>query len=322
MSERRKRMAEKKAAVIGVGTIGLSTAMLALERGYHVTIYSDKPLSETTSMKAAASFKPVLVAENELTDRMLELSSGYFERIVMQDGEAAGVHKHVHWEAMSVPREPKGYLSMMEAFESVERPHVPGGYALGWKYRTFFIDTSIYLPWLLQRFTASGGMLVLLEKPFTSLEQLAELPADIVFNCTGLGARELCHDSKVIPIKGQVALTDPQPEINWSISADGFYMYPRRHNTVLGGTAEWRVNDEEVDPGAIDLIMRGNQRILPHLGADAIRKTYAGSRPYRADSIRVESENMNGKHIVHNYGHGGAGLTLCWGSAHLALELA
>src|SRR5690348_8833470 len=208
-------MAHKKAAVIGVGVIGLSTAMLALEQGYHVTIYSDKPLSATTSMKAAASFKPVLVAENDLTNRMFSLSSDYFARIVAQDAEVAGVHKHIHWEAMSAPREPATYVSMMEAFEMIERPHVPGGYALGWKYRTFFIDTSIFLPWLLQRFTASGGTLVLLAEPFTNIEQLAALEADVVFNCTGLGARELCNDTRVIPIKGQVALTDPQPEIPW-----------------------------------------------------------------------------------------------------------
>jgi D-amino-acid oxidase len=313
-------MSYKKAAVIGVGTIGLSTAILAQEQGYEVTIYSDKLLSATTSMKAAASFKPVLVAENDLASRMLVLSSECFKHIALQYAEIAGVRKHIHWEAMSAPREPTTYLSLMEAFEVIEQPHVPGGYALGWKYHTFFIDTPIFLPWLQQRFMARGGAFVLLNEPFTSLEQLAALPADVIFNCTGLGARALCHDTQVIPIKGQVALTDAQPEINWSISADGFYMYPRRYNTVLGGTAEWQVNDEAVNPAAIDLIIRGNRRILPHVRTDMIRETYAGLRPYRAESIRVESENVNGKHLVHNYGHGGAGLTLCWGSAQIALE--
>lgn len=313
-------MTHKKAAVIGVGAIGLTTAILVLEQGYHVTIYSDKLLSETTSMKAAASFKPVLVASNVLTTRMLALSSEYFKRTIARSPEA-GVRKHIHWEAMSGPREPATYLHYMEEVESIKRPHVPGGYPFGWRYCTFFIDTALFLPWLLQRFIAGGGALVLLNKPFASLEQLAELPADIVFNCTGLGARALCRDNKVMAIKGQVALTKPQPEIDWSISADGFYMYPRRHNTVLGGTTEWQINDEKVDPTAIDRIIQRNQRILPHIHRDAITKTYAGLRPYRAESIRLESENIHGKQIIHNYGHGGAGLTLCWGSAHLALQL-
>jgi D-amino-acid oxidase len=313
-------MSYKKAAVIGVGAIGLSTAVLAQEQGYEVTIYSDKPLSATTSMKAAASFKPVLVAENDLTSRMLMLSYERFKHTALQYAEGAGVRKHIHWEAMSAPQEPATYLSVMEDFEIVEQPHVPGGYASGWKYQTFFIDTPIFLPWLLQRFTAGGGVFVLLDEPFTSLEQLAVLPADVVFNCTGLGARALCHDTQVIPIKGQIALTDPQPGINWSISADGFYIYPRQYHTVLGGTAEWQVNNEAVDLAAIDLIIRGNRRILPQVRTDMIKKTYAGLRPYRTESIRVESENVNGKHLVHNYGHGGAGLTLCWGSAQMALE--
>src|SRR5438270_4869734 len=105
-------MSYKKAAVIGVGTSGLSTAILAQEQGYEVTIYSDKPLSATTSMKAAASFKPVLVAENDLTSRMLVLSSGRFKHIALQYVEVAGVRKHIHWEAMSAPREPTTYLSL------------------------------------------------------------------------------------------------------------------------------------------------------------------------------------------------------------------
>lgn len=313
-------MSYKKAAVIGVGAIGLTTAILAQEQGYEVTIYSDKLLSATTSIKAAASFKPVLVAENDLTARMLVLSSECFKYLALQYVEVAGVRKHIHWEAMSAPRDPATYLNVMKDFEEIEQPHVPGGYASGWKYQTFFIDTPIFLPWLLQRFIASGGVFVLLDEPFTSLEQLAALPADVVFSCTGLGARELCHDTQVIPIKGQIALTDPQPEVNWSISADGFYMYPRRSHMVQGGTAEWQVNNEAVDLAAIDLIVRGNRRILPHVRTDMIRKAYAGLRPYRAGSIRVESENVNGKHLVHNYGHGGAGLTLCWGSARIALE--
>src|SRR5690348_4327781 len=181
---RSEMIAKKKAAVVGVGAIGLSTAILALERGYQVTIYSDKPLMQTTSMKAAASFKPPLVIYNDLTHHMLELAWQSFERFVVQETDAAGVRKHIHWEAMSAPRDPERYLSVMEAVEFIERPHVPGGYAFGWKYRTFFIDTSIFLPRLLRRFIASGGNLVLLDKPFMSLEQLAELSADVVFNCT------------------------------------------------------------------------------------------------------------------------------------------
>jgi len=311
----------KTVAVVGAGVIGLSTAILALEAGYSVTMYSDKSPLETTSMKAAASFKPHQVAYNDLTQKMVETGWEYFARIVAQYPQTSGVHKQIHWETASVQKEQAPYLCAVEDFEILERPHVPGGYAFGWRYQTFFIDTPVFLPWLVQRFTAGGGSLMLLEKGFTELEQLAGLPSDVVFNCTGLGAKELCHDEAMTPVKGQIVIVDPQPQMDWSISADGFYIYPRKYDTVLGGTVEWQINHETVETGAVDLILRGNQRILPHLNRDLVKRTFAGLRPYRAGTIRLESQNVNGKQIIHNYGHGGSGYTLCWGSAHLALEL-
>jgi glycine/D-amino acid oxidase-like deaminating enzyme len=41
----------------------------------------------------------------------------------------------------------------------------------------------------------------------------------------------------------------------------------------------------------------------------------AGVRPYRNSSYRLDAETISGKFIVHNYGHGGAGITLSWGCA-------
>ena len=41
----------------------------------------------------------------------------------------------------------------------------------------------------------------------------------------------------------------------------------------------------------------------------------AGVRPYRNGSYRLDTETAAGKFIVHNYGHGGAGITLSWGCA-------
>ena len=45
------------------------------------------------------------------------------------------------------------------------------------------------------------------------------------------------------------------------------------------------------------------------------------TRPFRAQGPRIEAERRHGKTIVHHYGHGGAGWSLSWGSAQLALGL-
>jgi D-amino-acid oxidase len=54
---------------------------------------------------------------------------------------------------------------------------------------------------------------------------------------------------------------------------------------------------------------------------ERVIRTLAGLRPYRAAGFVVRRDALGDKAIVHNYGHGGAGITLSWGSARLAADL-
>ena len=54
------------------------------------------------------------------------------------------------------------------------------------------------------------------------------------------------------------------------------------------------------------------------ISPDRVVRTVAGLRPFRPSGFSVRGENIGDKVIVHNYGHGGAGITLSWGTAHLA----
>ncbi len=311
--------ARGSAGVVGAGVIGLTTAILAQQAGFHVTVYAERPTGETTSAKAAASFKPAEIEYNELANRILFASWDEFASTA-RDFREAGVRKRLHWEASSSPIPAPWYLDVMEDPAPAERPEVPGGYPFAWSYRTFFIDTPIFLPWLVDRLHAADGELTQ-TRVFKSLDELAALQHDVVFNCTGLGARELCVDDAVAPVRGQIVVVGSQPEMDWSIKHDGFYVYPRRNDTVLGGTSEIGIWEETAENGAVETILRANQRILPRLKASDVRRVYAGLRPFRAGGIRIELEQRNGRPIVHNYGHGGAGVTLCWGSAREAVGL-
>src|SRR6476659_10911978 len=62
---------------------------------------------------------------------------------------------------------------------------------------------------------------------------------------------------------------------------------------------------------------------LPRVLVDESRviRTVAGLRPYRRSGFVVRRDQLGDKAVVHNYGHGGAGITLSWGSSKLATEL-
>src|SRR5215468_10451837 len=58
-----------------------------------------------------------------------------------------------------------------------------------------------------------------------------------------------------------------------------------------------------------------------HVAEDRVIRTVVGLRPYRPSGFVVRAEPIGDKLLVHNYGHGGGGVTLSWGTAYLAAEL-
>ena len=58
------------------------------------------------------------------------------------------------------------------------------------------------------------------------------------------------------------------------------------------------------------------------VSADRVIRTIVGLRPFRPSGFILKSERLNDKTIIHNYGHGGGGVSLSWGTAKLAVDLA
>lgn len=67
----------------------------------------------------------------------------------------------------------------------------------------------------------------------------------------------------------------------------------------------------------------GNACGLPPVHVDVSReiRSVAGLRPYRPSGFVVKAEKVNDTLVVHNYGHGGGGITLSWGTSKLAVDL-
>ena len=92
--------------------------------------------------------------------------------------------------------------------------------------------------------------------------EIASLPERLVFNCTGLGARELFGDQELQPVRGQLAILEPQPEVRYAAVGGFGYMFPRADGIILGGTFERDVWDTTPDPADIARIVRSHRRFF------------------------------------------------------------
>ena len=82
-------------------------------------------------------------------------------------------------------------------------------------------------------------------------------------------------------------------------------------------------NAPALPPAPVAHLASGVAEIAPiRASVDRITGVYVCTRPFRAAGPRIETERLDHKTIVHNYGHGGAGWSLSWGSSTLAVKLA
>lgn len=137
----------------------------------------------------------------------------------------------------------------------------------------------------------------------------------------------MCDDAKLVPIRGQVVKVRA-PWIKTAFYADSdTYIIPGFDGTVtLGGTRQyesWNLEPDKYD----SLAIRDRcESLVPGLRKAPVVREAVGLRPHRS-SVRVEMEIIrdsadNAVRVIHNYGHGGYGVTTSPGTAKHAVELA
>jgi glycine/D-amino acid oxidase-like deaminating enzyme len=257
------------AAVIGCGVIGLATARTLQRRGLDVTIYAKDMPPETTSNIAGASWSPTSVIDE---DHRTPAWDSQFERAARFAHRSwqllAGDEYAVRWrEQYNLSDNDYGVTwdhEMLHDLFPASRKLASSENPFPAKYvrveNTMFIEPSIYLNTLVRDFYIFGGRIR--RVMFTTPNQLSTLSESIVVNCTGLGARELFGDRELMPIKGQLTVLLPQPEVDYAIVGMGLYMFPRRDGIILGGTFERGVETMEPNPEAKQRILAGHQRIF------------------------------------------------------------
>ena len=127
-------------------------------------------------------------------------------------------------------------------------PSIPFPWTSTLRYDTMYVETGRYLRQMIRDVQIAGGKIEV--RKFATPADIAALARKrLVFNCTGLGSRDLFGDQDLRPARGQLAILEPQPEIRYAFTGGPGYMFPRPDGIMLGGTFELDQWDATPRPG-------------------------------------------------------------------------
>ncbi len=293
--------------VLGAGVIGLTTGVCLAEQGLRVQMRTHLAPSATTSAVASAMIGPSFAPADD--------PAGVRERVGIAEFTALAAMRGTGVALRRGRLASRQAGSPLPGLERCAPGELPGGFAAAFWATLPLVDMPVYLDYLVRRLAAAGGQIELAE--VASLNELAE-HAPLLANCAGLGARELVPDALVRPVRGQHVILDNPGLEDFFIEAPfgpaWTAYWPHAEHVVLGGTLVEDDEDLEPTPAVAEEILRRCIEVEPRLRQARIRGHQVGLRPGRS-SVRLEVEQIGGARCVHNYGHGGSGVTLSWGCA-------
>ncbi|MCY0995872.1 FAD-dependent oxidoreductase [Myxococcus sp. MISCRS1] len=306
--------------VLGGGVSGLTCGIRLLEAGHTVEVWAREVSPHTTSDVAAAVWYPYRAWPQERVNAwarrtytvLASLAHEHPEAGILQVSGVELFRRHVEdpWWRDSVPD-----------FRRARPEELPPGLLEGYHFTAPVIEMPRYLPFLMSRLRALGGRIV--QREVRSLDE-AWARASLVVNCTGLGAREVVGDSTLYPVRGEVLRVSPPPTDRFLFDDEHeggiAYVIPRSADCILGGTVEEGNGSLTPDPAAAGGILARNAPLLPPGAVFDVVEHKVGLRPGRP-TVRLEAEVIAGRWVVHDYGHGGAGVTLSWGCAEEVVAL-
>ena len=281
------RQEDRRAAVIGCGVVGLTTARQLQRRGFDVTIYAMAVPPDTTSNMSLAGFTPTsgLVETDQRTRawdaqfrRAVEIA---YEQLQLLIGPKYGISwlngysmlaappANAAEQPGSGPSQPRRPSLLPQEFRTGSVSLGPGDHPFPTPYVTYRpsirIEPSIYLDALVEDVLLFGGDIVI--RKFDTPRDLMSLEESVIVNCTGLGSYTLFRDWELTPLKGQLTVLVPQPEVDYNTFGGlrrnrsggfGIHMQPRSDGIILGGTSERGVWSLEPNEEARQRVVEGH----------------------------------------------------------------
>jgi D-amino-acid oxidase len=312
-------------AIVGAGVSGLTSAIVFAERGYRTAIFAEETRQRTTSAVAAAIWFPydaepadtVIAWALETYKVLVDLSCDPYTGVSMIELRTFSRKGAIQIPEWAIPLG----ASVIPSEDETDVAVIPSAFTSGFALTIPLMDTTIYLDYLEQRLMKAGGSITGNVR-FEKLEDVSR-EFDLVINCSGIGAKTLLHDVDLEPHRGQVAIVPKIENLTCAIVCDDaplMYAIPRANDCVFGGTNELSGN-RHVDPTSTSRILAECSRALK-INKLRVLAERVGLRPFRKSGVRLEADELrDGRAVIHNYGHGGAGFTLSWGCAKKVFSL-
>ncbi|MCX6733879.1 MAG: FAD-dependent oxidoreductase [Candidatus Peregrinibacteria bacterium] len=343
---------KQKVIVIGAGIIGLTSAIELQEAGYKTEIWAKDIPGPVSKL---ASFWEPFNTDNNKERRVRGEVWGKDTFEVLMEGIRQGVQGLNLVKGLVVfPAErdapdwaKAGYVDSFRSMNRTEideyaKQHginVPGSIRSGYTVDYPAFDMTVYMEHLMARYIASGGKM-----ENSTISDMSEplSQANIVINCSGLGAQKL-GDALVYPTRGQLVKVTRPPGVSTIYCDDEnpegmVHIMPQRDHIMLGGTYERMDGNMKISTEISVAILDRCIKAMPALAQARVISEHVGLRPSRREDdsfrggIRLERENsglpaddemaeISEKFVVHNYGHGGNGVTYSWGCAKEVLVI-
>jgi D-amino-acid oxidase len=283
---------DRQAAVIGCGVVGLTSARVLQRRGFTVTVYAKAIPPETTSNMSWAAFTPTsgLISQQRRTPEWDAQFRAAVEIAYRELQLLAGRGVGLDWIESYTPIEnlPAAAATADPARVDPERGMLapglvvgrdilmPGEHPFATRYALrrpqLRFEPSIYLDRLMHEVLAFGGRIVI--RNFDTPRDLMSLSEKLIVNCTGLGAKQLFGDEELTPVRGQLVVLVPQPEVNYTVGG----MLPRSDGIVLGHTMERGVWSLEINEENRKRVVEQTMRVFnamrpPTRSPDSVRGT-------------------------------------------------
>jgi len=343
---------KKEVAIVGGGLAGLTSGIEAIHNGMNVTVLeaaphddrlAEKPQIQTItrpSQLGIAQWFPFVeggLPGDEQTEQVqwIEDSLDWYLAREIASGYRSSMARRRNIELMETPEPVPDYLRhalerMGTVTEFGDLPENPLSFAYGYDFTTLAFNTPEALAAMRREFTDLGG--TIMTRRIHDQNELRQLHADAIMNCTGLTGTDVFPDPNLEGVKGHIMFYD-NPGVDRIISANDLIMLPRNDRILALGCLYLHEFDslEPTDEEARDIRTRIDQLtgidieqfegIAEKLREAKFLGSSAGLRPYRRGGIRVAAESSEGVLTVHNTGHGGAGWTEAPGTAKAAVRL-